>query len=199
MNLIEEVKRISEENHGIIKTSDITSRGIHNRVLEKLVNEGQLVKLKRGIYQWVEEGELEDLEILVRLIPDAVIFLHSALFYHGYTDRTPDCFHIAVDRNCNKRKLKFDYPQIKPYFMKKEYLGIGIKEVLINEIKVKIFDKERTICDVLRYSNKIDKEVVNKAIQSYVNDRSKDINKLIDYSKKLNIYKKVQIYIGMWL
>lgn len=199
MEWVNKVKQIFEKNNGIIRTSQIINEGIHNRVLDKLIDEGKIVKLKRGIYQWIEDSDLEDLEILAKILPEAVLCMNSALYYYGYTDRTPDCFHIAVDRNCNKSKLKFDYPTIKPYFMINEYTKLGVEEVSSSGVRVKIFDKERTICDIIRYSNKLDREIVNKAIQSYIKDSSKDINKLIYYSKQMKIYKKVQMWIGMWL
>lgn len=199
MERMEKVRQIFAENNGVVKTSQIISQGIHNRVLDKLVDEGKIVKLKRGIYKWIEDSELTDLEVLVQLLPEAIICMHSALYHYGYTDRTPDSFHIAVDRNCNKSKLKFDYPPIKPYFLISDYINLGVEEAFIDKVKVKIFDKERTICDIIRYSNKLDREIINKAIQGYINDNSKNVNKLIQYSKQMKAYKKVQMWIGMWL
>lgn len=199
MNSIEEVRNIFIKNKGIIKTTDITSQGIHNRVLDTLLEQGQIIKIKRGIYQWVEDSETEELEILVKLLPESILCMYSALYHYGYTDRTPDCFHIAVDRNCNKSKLNFDYPYIKPHFMIKEYLEIGVEETVINNVKVKIFNRDRTICDIIKHSSRLDREVVNKAIQEYIHDNSKNIGQLIEYSKQMRVYNKVNMWIGMWL
>ena len=199
MDWADKIKQIFEDNNGIVKTSQITSEGIHNRVLDKLIDEGKIIKLKRGMYQWLEDNQAEDIEVLVKILPEAILCMNSALYHYGYTDRTPDCFHIAIDRNCNKSKLKFDYPPIKPYFIISKYIKLGVEEINIDKAKVKIFDKERTICDIIRYSNKLDREIVNKAIQSYISDNSKDISKLIYYSKLMKVYKKVQMWIGMWL
>ncbi len=199
MDNINEIKEIFLQNNGFAKTSDITSKGIHNRVLDRLVKEGKILKLKRGIYQWVEDCEKDELAILKALLPESILCMDSALYHYGYTDRTPDCYHIALDRNCNKNKLRFDYPYIKPYFLIKKYLEIGVDEIMVNGTKISIFDKERTICDILRYSNKMDKEILNKAIQSYIRDNSRNLGKLVEYSKKLRVYSKVQIWIGMWL
>lgn len=199
MDKIDEIKNIFVKNNGFAKTSDITGAGIHNRVLERLMREGKILKLKRGIYQWIEDCEKDEIAILKALLPESILCMNSALYYYGYTDRTPDCYHIAVDRNCNKNKFKFDYPYIKVYFLTKKYLEVGVDEIMINGTKIRIFDKERTICDIIRYSNKMDKEIVNKAIQSYINDDSKNLGRLVEYSKKLRVYNKAQIWIGMWL
>lgn len=50
-------------------------------------------------------------------------------------------------------------------------MDIGITEYCIGNVKIKIFDRERTIYDVFRYENKMDKEIFNKAMQSYIKDK----------------------------
>jgi len=192
------VKKIFIENNGIMFTNDLMKQGITNRHLNKLIGEGKLQRIKKGVYQWIEEY-IEESAIIFKLIPKAILCMESALYYHCYTDRTPTCFNIAVDRDSNKRKYKIDYPIVKPYYIEEKYLEIGLMDGEINGIKVRVYDKERTICDVLRYVNKMDKEIFNKAIQNYINDDMKNVNKLIDYSKKLRVYNKMQTWIGMWL
>jgi len=195
----EEIRKIFIENDGIARTSDIIGKGFHNRHINTFINEGKIIRLKRGVYQWIEGGEKEEVEILFRLFPEAIICMDSALYYHGYTDRTPGCWHIAVDRDENKRKYRIDFPVVKIYFVKAQYLEIGVESGCINGTRVKVFDKERIICDVIRYSNKLDKELVNKAIQSYLKDPEKNISRLVNYAKRLRAYKKVQHWMGVWL
>ena len=65
--------------------------------------------------------------------------------------------------------------------------------------KVRIYDRDRTICDVLRNMSKMDKEIFNKAIQRYVNDPQKNIPNLMEYAKALRVQKKVNDLIGVWL
>jgi len=195
----QKIKKIFMQNNGVARTADIVAQGYHNRLLNVLVNENKIIRLKRGVYQWIAGGETEEAEVLCQLFPGAVICLHSALYYHGYTDRTPDCWHLAVDRDSNKSKFKICYPKIKTYFIKKEYLKIGAEEGKINGIPLKIFNKERTICDVIRYANKLDNELVNKAIKAYLKDPGRNISKLLDYAKKIRTYKKVRLWMGVWL
>ena len=37
------------------------------------------------------------------------------------------------------------------FYLKTKLLGIGLTSVSMNGVKVRIYDRERTICDVLRY------------------------------------------------
>ena len=199
MNEYNKVREIFEINHGLIRTSDITSRGIHNRVLNKLMESGVIVRVKRGYYQWVDGGALDEVELLVRLFPEAIVCMESALHYYGYIDRTPDRWHIAVSKDSNKSKYRIAYPFVKPYFIEPKYLDIGMTNGSINDIIIRVYDRERCICDLIRYANKLDREMVNQAIQSYVRDSQKNISILMDYSKILRVYKKLQMWVGVWL
>ena len=69
----------------------------------------------------------------------------------------------------------------------------------IDSIDVRIYDRDRTICDVLRNMNKMDKEIFNKAIQGYVKDSKKNIPNLMKYAKVLRVQKRVKEMIGVWL
>jgi len=194
----EEIKKIFIESNGIVGTGDLIKQGITIRHLNKLIDEDKLQRIKKGVYQLVEQ-DVEESVILFNLVPEAILCMESALYYHGYTDRAPNCFHIAVDRDSNKRKYKIDYPIVKPYYVEAKYLEIGLMEGEINDIKVRVYDKERTICDVLRFVNKMDREIFNKALQNYIKDDTKNIQRLIDYSKEFKVYNKMKMWIGVWL
>lgn len=94
--IYDQIRRVFKANNGIVRTADITGRGIHYYYIDKLIRDGKVFRIKRGIYQWVGDGEQDDVEILFRLFPEAILYVESALYYHGYTDRTPDLWHIAV-------------------------------------------------------------------------------------------------------
>jgi len=55
------------------------------------------------------------------------------------------------------------------------------------------------ICDCLRYRNKMDKEIFNKAIRAYIDDPGKNIPKLMEYAGPLRVKKAVKDLIGVWL
>ena len=199
MTQYDSIKKIFKSHNGIVHTADITSQGIHNTWLGKLTEQGVISKIKQGVYEWVESGTQEDTEILKRLFPDAVVCMNSALFVYGYTDRTPDAWHLAFNRDINKKRLRINYPPITPYFMEPHILDIGIAHEDVNGTELRIYDRERTLCDLLRHSGKIDREILNKAIQNYLKDERKNIRTLIQYAKTLRVYSKVQKWIGVWL
>lgn len=89
--------------------------------------------------------------------------------------------------------------EIKAYRLEPALLSIGVTRGEINFTDVRIYDRDRTICDVLRNMNKMDKEIFNKAIQGYVNDPQKNVPNLIEYAKTMRVWNKVKNLIGVWL
>jgi len=192
-------KIIFDQNDGVIKSADLTSAGYHNSILETLIHEGFVVKIKAGYYEWQYENPVSDAVVIKKLFPDGIVCLDSALYLYGYTDRTPLEWHLAVSKNSSKSRFKIDYPPMKFYFLIERFLEIGVTEIEFEQYKLKIFDRDRTICDVIRYEKKMDKEVYNKAIRAYLSDSQKNIANLIDYAKEMNVEKKVNNTIGMWM
>lgn len=125
--------------------------------------------------------------------------MYSALFYYEYSDRTPLLWDIYISKNAFSGKFKVDYPRIKPYFVLPEKLAYGVTTIVIDDCSLKIFDRDRLICECLKNESKMDKEIFNKAIQKYINDSKKNIGNLIDYCKKRKATNQMKSKIGVWL
>ena len=57
---------------------------------------------------------------------------------------------------------------------------------------LKVYDLEKTICDIIKNKKKIDGEIFNKAVREYFYSKKKNTLKLYEYAKKMNIYNKVR-------
>ena len=147
----------------------------------------------------MKTDEAKEIVIINRLFPDAVLCMETALFYYEYSDRNPAEWNFAIDRNVSKLRTNIEYPFIKVYRLESDLVTIGETTGEIDFTKVRIYDRDRTICDVLKNMSKMDKEIFNKAIQGYVNDPKKNIPNLMMYAKKLRVQKKVKELIGVWL
>ncbi len=194
----DQIQKTFKKHGGVLKTSELKDLGLTSRQINKFIKEDMISKIKYGFYELndnITRGEV----IIARLFPGAVIYLESALMYYGYTDRIPAMWQIAVDKNSEKGKYKIEYPQIKPYFIEPKFLKVGLDTIEVQGISVKIYDRDRTICDVLRYEKKLEKEVFNNSIQCYLKDRKKNIRKLFEYAHILNVKNKAHIFIGVWL
>ena len=92
-----------------------------------------------------------------------------------------------------------DYPKIIPMYAEPDTLELGVTEIQLSGVTVRIFEKERLICECLKYEDKMDRERFKEGLMAYIKDPKKDIAKLMYYAKERKVVKKVQNMIGVWL
>lgn len=199
MSMARNYESIFEQYGGIMRTCELMKEGISYQMLQNLIEEGSVEKIKYGYYQWQDEKAFTEVAVITSLFPEAIISDVSAAMYYGYTDRVPGVWHIAVDNKSARNKFKLDFPKIKPHFIDANRLDIGVSEGNIDGINIKIYDRERVVCDCLRHVNTMDEEVFNTVIQRYVNDKDKDAARLMLYASKLGVERKARRVIGVWL
>ena len=198
-NDIKNMQELFKRHYYVMTTNELLEAKLYYADIKKLLDEGFIERIRQGYYFWIKNRENGEIAIIKRLFPDAVLCMETALFYYGYSDRNPAEWNFAIDKNVSKFRTNIEYPFIKVYRMDSDLLRIGETTGEIDFIKVRIYDRERTICDVLKNMNKMDKEIFNKAIQGYVKDLKKNIPNLMIYAKKLRVEKKVKELIGVWL
>ncbi len=184
---------------GMMRTKELEKEGIRYRNVQKLMNAGYVEKIRYGYYQWVDPEDFSEVGTVIRLFPDAILCMDTALRHYGYSDRTPVFWHLAVSKDSGKSRFQIDYPFVKPYYVEPAILELGVTTDQMNGHTVHIYDKDRLICDCLRYRNKMDREIFNKAIQSYIADPEKSIPKLLEYAGPLRVKKIAKDLIGVWL
>lgn len=198
-NDIKNMQELFKRHYYVMTTNELLEAKLYYADIKKLLDEGFIERIRQGYYFWIKNCENGEITIIKRLFPDAVLCMETALFYYGYSDRNPAEWNFAIDKNVSKFRTNIEYPFIKVYRMDSDLLRIGETTGEIDFTKVRIYDRERTICDVLKNMNKTDKEIFNKAIQGYVKDQKKNIPNLMIYAKKLRVEKKVKELIGVWL
>ena len=197
MNL-EDIRREAEKNGGFIRTGELKNLKVDYRGIQRLIQKGELIKIKNGLYKLPGQDSSEE-ELVAGLFPDGVLCLESALFYHGYTSIPPLNWNIAVNKDTSKSRFDMGYPFVKPYYYEADQLLIGAVKVSVGKCKMYVYNKERTICDCLKYENKMDRGLYNQAIRAYIEDKDKNPAKLFEYAKKRRIYKKARDILGIWL
>lgn len=199
MNNIEYYKEIFDRYGGMMRTSQLADEKVYYQHREQLLTSGVIEKVRRGYYQWVNPDDFSEVGTVKRLFPDGIFCMDTALRYYGYSDRTPGQWHLAVSKDSGKSRFRIDYPFVKPYFLEPAVLELGLTKGNMDGHEIRIYDKDRVICDCLRYRNKMDKEIFNKAIQNYINDPGKSIPKLLEYAEPLRVKRTAKDLIGVWL
>lgn len=196
---IEKYKKVFDEHGGMVQSKHLQEAKILYRQLQKLIEQGYVEKVRYGYYRWVDHDDFSEVGIVIHLFPDAVLCMDTALQHYGYSDRTPSEWHLAVSKYSGRSRFNIDYPFVKPYYYEPYIHEMGLCVTEIDGHQVRIYDKDRLICDCLRYRNKMDKEIFNKAIQSYIADTGKNIPNLLAYASALRVKTLVKELIGVWL
>ena len=199
MHDVQYYKSIFDKYDGMMRTTQLAEEKIFYPQREKLIADGYVEKIRRGYYQWINPDDFSEVGTVIRLFPDAILCMDTALRYYGYSDRTPGDWHLAVSKDSGKSRFKIDYPFVKPYYVEPAVLELGLTTGTMDGHAIRIYDKDRLICDCLRYRNKMDKEIFNKAIQKYIADPEKSIPKLMEYAGPLRVKKLAKDLIGVWL
>jgi predicted transcriptional regulator of viral defense system len=114
----------------------------------------------------------------------------SALSLHGLTDRVPFKEEVTVPQGYNASHFS---DKVTVHFIIGKWYMIGQTECLTEMgNKVRAYDMERTVCDLIRSRAKQDPEIFSKAIHLYLKRKDKDIWKLRDYAKVFGLSKKLE-------
>ena len=193
MNDEEKVLELIKNNGGLIKTSEVVSKGINKMSLIRLTRKGLINRLERGLY--IETSKIEDIYYVFQYKCPKAIFSHeTALYFHDLTDRTPIELMVTVPSKYNSRLLKDSKYNFS--YIKEELYEVGktkIKTQYGNEIYC--YDIERTICDIIRDKRKIETYQFTDALKRYMKLKIKDISKLYKYAEQFNIKEEVKKYI----
>lgn len=176
-------KSMIQNDSGIIR-ADRDNNAEYRKILAA-VKEGELVRLRNGLYANPDAlaGSIVDIDAI---IPGGILCLYSAWSYYNLTTQVPDAFYVAVSRS---RKIKLpEFPDIKPVFQRNDLLEIGKVEIEEQGIKVLITDIERSVCDAVKYRNKIGIDVMTEIIDKYLRHSDRNLSRLTEYSKKLRVY-----------
>lgn len=192
-----EIMMIAENNNGYVSSKEVEKKGFFKKYLKELVEEDKLLRIGRGLYM-LSDCYKDEYYIFQSTNSNAVFSLETALYLHGYSDRIPTIYYINVPRNYsgNLRKEK----NVDLIYSKKEVHDIGIIEIEspLGQ-KIKVYDLEKTICDIVKHKDRIDPEIFSKALKQYAKSKNKNLNNLIVYARKLNIEEEVRKYMEVLL
>lgn len=109
----------------------------------------------------------------------------------------PQAFHIAVSRG---RKVTVPaFPQIEIHHFKDKILNVGVVKMTIDGFVINVYDVERSVCDAVKFRNKIGTDVCSEIISNYLDRPERNISKLMDYAKTLRVHTTLAKYLEIKL
>ena len=192
---IEIIESIMKMNNGYITSKELDNYGIHRMYLNIMWKKGIIEKVANGIY--IDSKKIEDSYYVFSLsMPNAIYSHMTALYFHGLSIKAPnDKYDITVRKNYNSTHLK----NHEVFYVSDDIYELGLTEVetpMGN--KVKAYDMERCICDIIRSKNRMDSEHVKHSIREYIKRKNKNLVKLSQYAEKMGIKEEVMNYVEVF-
>lgn len=197
MDTADAVKKILNKNDGWLQLKEVLDLGINKQSFYNYVKENGLERVGHGVY--VADDVWVDALYLIHLRSDQVVFSHeTALFLHDMTDKEPSYYSVTVKTGYNPHRLKED--GIKVYTIKDELHEMGLAQAKTSfGHMVPVYDKERTLCDIVRSRNNVEIQVFQEALKSYGKQQDKNLRALMQYAAALNITTILKPYLEVLL
>ena len=192
---IEIIETIMKMNNGYVTSKELSNLGIHRMYLNIMWKKEVVKKVANGIY--IDSSRIEDSYYVFSLSMPNTIYSHmTALYFHNFSIKASDSsFDITVTKKYNNTKLK----KHNVFYVEDKFYNIGITEVetpMGN--KVKVYDIERCICDIIRSKKRMDSEHIKYSIREYIKRKDKALIKLSKYADKMEIKNKVVNFVELF-
>ena len=188
---MQKISEIVASKGGVVTMDEITDRAEYKRIL-RAVEHGELIRLRQGVYA-VPIAILNTMIDVERIVPQGVLCLYSAWAYYQLTTTVPPSFCIAIEAK-RKVKLPIRLP-INLYYWKAGNLEFGIVDVEISNYQVRMTDLERSVCDAVKYRNKIGLDLCAEIIRTYLRKKERNLSRLMDYAERLRVTKILNNYL----
>jgi len=186
-----------KKRNSVITTAQVLQLGYSKALLTKYVKAGLLERSGHGVYT-LPDTVTDDLYGLM-LRSSKIIFSHeTALFLNGLSERTPFRHSITIPSNAALPSSIRD--KCACFYIKPELheLGLTEKQTTFGH-PVRCYNRERTLCDLLRSRSRCDEETVIGALKNYAAAEEKNLNLLAGYARRLRVGKALKRYMEVLL
>lgn len=187
--------RFKLDEKGILTSKEMSELGINTQTLSYWTKVGKIKRVARGIYS-LPDALVDTLYVLQLRCKKGVYSHETALYLHGVSDRTPLENIMTVPSGYNVESFSEDPVSFR-------YINSKLHKIGVTQMKtshgnmVSVYDLERTICDIIRSRETIDKAIVNSALREYMTLKNAQPVKLSLYSKKLGMTKLLNDVMGV--
>ncbi|MDZ7753675.1 MAG: type IV toxin-antitoxin system AbiEi family antitoxin domain-containing protein [Gammaproteobacteria bacterium] len=180
---------------GLIRPLDLTERGLPTVALTRLVRQGRLQRVGRGLYALPDRlvSEHNALAEVARKHPYAIVCLLSALRFHDLTTQSPFEVWLAIPNKA--RPPKIDYPPLRMVRLSGEALTVGVEDHVIDGVPVRVTSVARTVADCFKFRNKIGLDVALEALQEAWRAKRVSMDELWHYAALCRVANVMRPYM----
>ena len=185
--------QLIKEQNGTVTFQDAKKAGIHKEYVLKLFKDNGLEKVGPGSYVAIDQFP-DEYYILQKRFKKGIYSHETALYLHDLTDVTPFDYHMTFPRGYNNPSLKEN--NILAKHSRKDTYLIGLMTMKSpHGNSIRVYDRERTICDIFSKSNLTDKDVQINALKRYLTTEEKDLIKLMQYAQLFKVDRDLRKYM----
>ena len=186
-------------NCHFISVNELAELGLSYYKINRLVKEGQLVKVNKSMYENTNfAGDETDFSIVSAFAPKGVFCMMSAARYYGLTTFLPDAVDVAIERTMKISTLP-DWPNVNIWYFPEKRYSKGISEASDIGGTFRIYDIEKTVVDILYYRNKVGIEETKEIIKNYLQREDRNLIQLRRYADELGCKKILGTYLEVLL
>jgi predicted transcriptional regulator of viral defense system len=165
--------------------------------LKLMLVDGKVIKVKRGLYRLAEATSAQQESEVSHIVPDGIFCMYTAWAHYELTTHIPSEYHVAILKS--SRISLPDYPPIKLYYWNEPTFELGAHHIKSNGARIRMYDMERSICDAVKFRNKVGNEILSEILKNYVKKKDKNIDRLMKYAVKLRISKTLNQFLPIIL
>ena len=153
------------------RARDAAELGVDSRALRRLLDEGTVERLGRGLYRLAEAEPTEHytLAAVCARVPGAIVCLLSALSVHGLGTQLPWQEWIAIPHKARAPRLP-ELP-VRVVRFSGASLRYGIEDTAFEGVPARITSPARTVVDCFRFRRLVGKDVALEALRDALRDR----------------------------
>ncbi|MBP7795981.1 MAG: type IV toxin-antitoxin system AbiEi family antitoxin domain-containing protein [Elusimicrobiales bacterium] len=198
-NKQKQIISIFKTHKGYARSKHLLSNGIHPRDIKSMLIKGLVIKVKNGLYRLMDTHVISNQSFIdiACATPEGVICLLSALSYYELTTFNPSVISVAIYRESWRPKI--EYPPVEFYYFSKKQFETGIDVININGHKIRIYCPEKTICDCIRYRNKIGFDIAKEGLSEYIKRKDRNLEKLLKYAEICRVKPLLQTWLKVMI
>ena len=153
------------------RASDAAELGVDSRGLRRLVDDGSVERVARGLYRLADAEPTEhySLAAVCTRVPGAIICLLSALSVHGLGTQLPREVWIAIPHKARTPRLP-ELP-VKVVRFSGASLRYGVGSAAFEGVPARITSPARTVVDCFRFRRLVGKDLALEAIGDALRQR----------------------------
>ena len=159
-----QVLRMVEE-HGLVRSSDLTARRIPRATLMRLVRAGRLKQVARGVYALPDQplSRQHPLAEVAARSSRGVFCLLTALRFHGIRIPSPDGIWLAIPNKA--RAPRSAHPPLRVVRFSGAALAEGVERHVIDGVAIRVYSVAKTVADCFKFRNQVGLEVALEALR----------------------------------